>query len=76
MACEGLKRVEVFKTNVLEQEDADLLLVVLLKNFPHYKMNFDLEDCDRILRIEGHAVSNEQIISILSKQGYQCIALA
>ncbi|MDF2457286.1 MAG: hypothetical protein K0R51_3279 [Cytophagaceae bacterium] len=75
MAYEGLKRVEVFKTNVSEEQDADQLLVVLLQNFPRLEINFDLEDCDRILRIEGHAVSNEQIIALLSTYGYQCSAL-
>lgn len=75
MAYECLKRVEVFKTNVLEEGEAEHLLVMLLQNFPNFEMNFDLEDCDRILRIEGHAFANDQIISLLTKQGYQCMAL-
>lgn len=75
MAYERLKRVEVFKTNVEKDQDANRLLFMLSQNFPLFDVHFDLEDCDHILRVEGHAVSNEEIISLLSKQGYQCTAL-
>jgi tRNA G26 N,N-dimethylase Trm1 len=75
MAYAGLKRVEVFKTNVEREQDANQLLSMLSQNFPWFDVHFDLEDCDHILRVEGHAVSNEQIISLLSKYGYQCTAL-
>lgn len=71
----GLKSIEVFKTNVTEEKEANRVLSILHNQFPRYDIHFDLEDCDRILRIEGHAVFNEQIIELLSKLGYVCIAL-
>jgi hypothetical protein len=71
----GLKRVEVFSTNVEEEKDANYLSFMLSQNFPRLDVHFDLEDCDRILRVEGHAVYNEQIIDLLSELGYYCTAL-
>ena len=45
--------VEVFKTNVHNRSQAEWLLVQIHKAFPYYRANFDLEDCDRILRVES-----------------------
>ncbi|WP_440120969.1 hypothetical protein [Tenacibaculum sp. Ill] len=50
--------VEVFKTSVALIEDEKYLLRELQKKFPDYLINFDLEDCDNILRIE---IANEKI---------------
>ncbi|MEE3999599.1 hypothetical protein V1T75_04540 [Tenacibaculum sp. FZY0031] len=44
--------VEVFKTSVTLMEEEVFLLKELRKKFPDYLINFDLEDCDNILRIE------------------------
>jgi len=45
--------VEVFKTNITSEEKAEEILLSLKREFPLYKANFDLEDCDNILRCEG-----------------------
>ncbi|MBC7488184.1 MAG: hypothetical protein H7282_15695 [Cytophagaceae bacterium] len=74
-AYAGLKRVEVFKTNVEREEDAHYLLLLLFHRFPSFDVHFDLEDCDHILRIEGGMISNDLIISFLSGYGYECVAL-
>lgn len=44
--------VEVFKTNVKDQDLANLLIDQMKKSFVDYSANFDLEDCDNILRVE------------------------
>lgn len=44
--------VEVFKTNVKDQELADRLIDQIHKTFINYKANFDLQDCDNILRVK------------------------
>jgi hypothetical protein len=44
--------IEVFKTNVVKPEDAKHILFILNRVFPEYYINFDLEDCDHILRVE------------------------
>ena len=67
--------VEVFKTNVQQHEQADQLASVLRDRLDFCKINFDLEDCDKILRVEGKQISVEAIIEILSTHGLKCEVL-
>lgn len=66
--------VEVFKTNITKQKQSKQILEKLAKTFPKYKINFDLEDCDNILRIENPigSVENEDLIQLISDIGF-CI---
>jgi hypothetical protein len=68
--------VEVFKTNVQQLELAAQLASALSEQFPFFKINFDLEDCDKILRIEGGQVCAETVIKLLSSQGFECEVLS
>ncbi|MDO6518989.1 hypothetical protein [Zobellia uliginosa] len=45
--------VEIFKTNVDNQQLANKIVTDLNQLYPEYHINFDLEDCDNILRIES-----------------------
>ncbi|MEN5234098.1 hypothetical protein [Sphingobacterium faecium] len=67
--------VQIFKTNVTNKKEAELLSVILSKENPDYKINFDLDDCDNILRIENVIIANNSIIICLEKLGYTCEAL-
>ena len=67
--------VEVFKTNVFEENEARQLVSKLLVHFPQFKINFDLQDCDKILRVEGKEISPEKIIELIHTQGYECQVL-
>ena len=67
--------VEIFKTNVTDGVQAALVLQLLKEQWPQYMANFDLEDCDRILRIESESVENEKIMSLMNLQGYVCDVL-
>ncbi len=40
--------VEVFKTNVQKESEKNYVIAVIQNQFPDYKINFDLEDCDKI----------------------------
>ena len=64
--------VEVFKTNVAEVELSELLIQQLEDQFPDSLINFDMEDCDKILRVEASTVAPEKIIQILNSNGYSC----
>ena len=66
-----LAMVEVFKTDVTSETEADMLLAVLQKKYPEARINFDLQDCDRILRIKG-TVSTKDVVDILISKGYFC----
>lgn len=63
--------VEVFKTNVEQQNQAVILLADLLQRFPSFTINFDLEDCDKILRVKGKNIPAEEIIDVLRSNGLQ-----
>jgi len=64
--------VEVFKTNVYEAEKSDLIFQKLHKHFPENKINFDLDDCDKILRVEGNNILPGKIIEIVEQEGHFC----
>lgn len=57
--------VEVYKTFVIEEDDSNRIIQILLEHFPNYKINFDLEDCDRMLRIEGLQMESKVIKEVL-----------
>jgi len=70
-----LNMVEVYRTNVRHKRQARKLLDVLSKQFPMFSINFDLEDCDKILRVEGKNIPQEKIARLLTENGYQCSVL-
>ncbi|MBL7858530.1 MAG: hypothetical protein JNM57_12640 [Cyclobacteriaceae bacterium] len=68
--------VEVFKTNITQAAVAEKVTTELSRMLPLAKINFDLEDCDHILRIELNA--NEpfpQIQQHLQQAGFVCEVL-
>ena len=64
--------VEVFKTNVTKVKLSKLLIEQVLAHFPDSMVNFDMDDCDKILRVEAKAIMPEKIIEILNANGYSC----
>ena len=64
--------VEIFKTNVQRKGEAKMLLLKLVQLFLQHKINFDLKDCDKILRVKGKNISSEKIIQLLIKENYLC----
>ena len=67
--------IEVFKTNIQNIKEAYFVMSQLLKRFPDYKINFDLEDCDNILRIDGAVVHPQIIVECITALGYECAEL-
>ncbi|MEO6305302.1 MAG: hypothetical protein ABIP51_19230 [Bacteroidia bacterium] len=70
--------VEVFQTNVNETYQANMLLNEINKHFKEYEVNFDLEDCDRILRIESRTepIQTEQIMNLIKELGFNVEVLS
>lgn len=64
--------IEVFKTDVQQKVTAVMLIEKLVKLFPGSQVNFDLEDCDRVLRIEGPSICIEKTTKLLKTNGYFC----
>lgn len=57
--------VEVFKTNVIQLCDAEKMLQTIKNKFCHYLVNFDLEDCDKILRVECEGAPDYEFLEHL-----------
>lgn len=70
-----MKMIEVFKTNVPDRMVAELLIARLQHVFPGCRVNFDLEDCDKVLRVEGHDLCCQQIMALFNTAGYNCAVL-
>ena len=66
-------QIEIFKTDVQQASEAVKMAGLLMQQLPHCLINFDLDDCDRILRVEsGEAINIQQIIHLMTVQGYAC----
>ncbi len=67
--------VEVFKTNVRESAEANDLVRLLIQHFPGSRVNFDLEDCDSVLRIEGGNIAAAKVMMLVNANGFACNVL-
>ena len=63
---------EVFKTNVQKKAQSKMLLYILSQAFPPLKINFDLSDCDKVLRIEGDNMEALRIMILVKEYGFTC----
>lgn len=68
--------VEVFKTNINCPDKAGQLVAAIHHAFTNCKANFDLEDCDRILRVESNDnIATENFIEWLKKRDCHAVTL-
>jgi hypothetical protein len=68
-------RVLVFKTSVSNQTDIVKLSLQLNNIIRNGKWNFDLEDCDNILRVESTLNTPHAIIRLLNEHAFECSEL-
>ena len=68
-----MRTVLVFRTSVEKKKEVHRLSPILdqLIN-PSGRWNFDLEDCDNILRVETPVVASGVVIETLNKNGFHC----
>lgn len=67
--------VNVFKTDVLSADVTKEIINDLLQMYPCLRITFDLEDEDKIMRVEGSFFKTADIISCLKENGRCCIYL-
>ena len=67
--------VEIFKTNVQKKAQSKMLLYILSEAFPSFKINFDLSDCDKVLRVDGDNMEALRIMILLKEYGFKCEVL-
>ena len=66
--------VEVFKTNIDNEDEVDLILFKLGNVFPEFRINFDLEDSDKVMRIESpdSNIEVKSVIGFMNSFGFYC----
>lgn len=67
--------VEIFKTNVSTKKQAKHILLVLQSKYPNAKLNFDIEDIDRILRVQDQNISINALLEDLHQLNIEAIVL-
>lgn len=67
--------IEVFKTSIGSEREAAETSGKLREMLPGSRISFDLEDCDRILRIEAPRIVAGEICALLTGLGYECETL-
>jgi hypothetical protein len=69
--------IEVFKTNVIDFREAAEIMSQIHRSLSHCVANFDLDDCDHILRVQG--IRGEADIFIITglmrRCGYEATVL-
>lgn len=66
------QEVFIFKTNVKNKKLIKKLSPLLDRHLLITKWNLDLEDCDKILRVEASSEIAAEIISLLQNKGFEC----
>jgi len=69
--------IEVFKTNVTHPDQANRLIGRIHHAYRQYVANFDLEDCDRILRVRSinGRIEPSSLIDLLNSLGVKAEVL-
>ena len=63
---------EIFRTDVKEPSQAQQFIIMLSQYFPGSRITFDLEDCDKVLRVFGDNISVEKIRLLFKKHDRIC----
>ena len=67
-----MQTIQVFKTSVQRPSHISLLRHNLDKLVESGRWNFDLYDCDNILRIQTTGNITAEVISLLTVNGFTC----
>lgn len=67
--------VSIFKTSVKNKTEINRLKSNLDLIIPNSKWNFDLEDCDNILRIDFKENVSQVVVNILKEHNFLCVEL-
>jgi hypothetical protein len=67
---------EIFRTDVTNRGTAKILSLLIAHAFPGYVVNFDLDDCDRVLRVVAdNCIDDQGVIHILAECGFRAEVL-
>ena len=69
---QSIKNGRVFENKHEAGSSCKKLIDLLFLHFPKSKINFDLKDCDKILRIDGQNIFSADVINVLKSKGFIC----
>ncbi len=72
-----MSSIEVFKTNVSGKRNALYLIGEMNAIFPNHKISIDLDDRDKVLRVESKKgkVKTPEVIKLLKQRNFHCEVL-
>lgn len=70
-----MQPVLVFRTTVISRGQVLLLAPALSELLGNARWTFDLEDHDRVLRIEHAPSVRDEVITLLHRKGFMCAEL-
>ena len=72
-----MNSIEIFKTNVRGKRNALYLVGEMNATFPDHKITIDLDDNEKVLRVENPKgkVRSEEIIRLLNRRNFHCEVL-
>jgi len=73
----NMNSVEIFKTNVRGKRNALYLVGEMNATFPNHKISIDLDDRDKVLRVESQKgkIKSTEIIRLLKQRNFHCEVL-
>lgn len=65
-------QILVYKTNISHKIDVDRIKPLLTGHNNIMAWNVDIEDIDKVLRIEAKTDISVEVLDLINKAGYQC----
>jgi hypothetical protein len=70
-----MKAIRLFKTTVKSSKQVVKLTPQLNLTLKSIKWNFDLNDCDKVLRIEGENLPLQKLIFMMNENNHEVVEL-
>ena len=70
-----LEEVLVFATNIKTENDKQKIVNTLNNHSEIHEWNIDQEDIDCVLRVVTRTLTEEEIIQLIDKHHFECVAL-
>jgi len=70
-----LNKILIFKTNIQTEADKQRIQCLLEEHDAIQQSNIDLYDVDCVLRVVSDTLSSEQVIEVITGNGFECTEL-
>ncbi|RYZ44658.1 MAG: hypothetical protein EOP49_26685 [Sphingobacteriales bacterium] len=67
--------IEIFVTDIPDRQAASEVLELLHQRMASCRVDIDLEDCDKVLRVKGKDFQPREVIRLVAAKGFCCRVL-